>query len=434
MLLASKTMYKRIRLLGLVSILTTTLAQAQTINSPYSRYGLGDVVPSQNILTRGMGGVSAAYYDFSTINFLNPASYARLQATSLDIGLELDNKTLRAINPPRKFNAYSPTISYVQFAFPVKREGGWGFNLGLRPITRINYKIERPEVLPGVDSMNTLFEGSGGAYEAHIGTGFKITKHLTVGINAGYLFGSKDFSSRRSILNDTVFYNMSNHETKSNYGGILTNAGLQYTFDFHKKYLLRLGAYGSLKHDFNGTRDRVVETFHYDATGAPQTIDSVFEENDVSGKVTYPATYGEVIIFDKLGKFSIGADYETTTWSDYRFFGEKEPVRDSWTARIGGQLFPTGGESYWKNVFYRAGFSFGTDYISADKDLQRWSASAGVGLPMRKPAYSNQFSVINITLEVGSRGNKSNLIRENFFNIGVGLSLSDIWFLQRKFD
>ena len=435
MLLVSTTMYKRIRLLGLVLIMMTSLAKAQTINSPYSRYGLGDIVPSQNILTRGMGGISAAYYDFNTINFLNPASYARLQATTLDLGLELDNRTLRSLDPPRKFNAYSPIISYVQFAFPIKKNGGWGINLGLRPLTRINYKIERNELLPDVDSVNTLFEGSGGAYEAHIGTGFRVIKDLTVGINLGYLFGSKDFSTRRSILNDTVFHYMSNHETKSNYGGLVTNAGIQYTIRFNKTFWLRMGAYGSLKRTFNGTRDIIRETFQYNTgTGAPVPIDSVYQENDVEGDVVYPATFGGGVIFDKLGKFLIGIDYSTTKWDDYRFFNEKEPVRDSWTAQVGAQLFPTGGKSYWSNVFYRAGFTFGTDYISVDKDLPKWSATLGMGLPMRKPAYSNQFSVINLMLEVGQRGNKENLIRENYFNIGIGFSLSDIWFLKRKFD
>ena len=32
-------------------------------NSPYSRYGLGDLHPNTNILNRGMAGLSAAYSD-----------------------------------------------------------------------------------------------------------------------------------------------------------------------------------------------------------------------------------------------------------------------------------------------------------------------------------------------------------------------------------
>ena len=46
-------------------------------NSPYSRYGLGDIAPSTNIVNRGMGGLSAAFADPFTINFTNPASYSQ---------------------------------------------------------------------------------------------------------------------------------------------------------------------------------------------------------------------------------------------------------------------------------------------------------------------------------------------------------------------
>src|SRR5258706_12435869 len=45
-------------------------------NSPYSRYGVGDIVPSTNIIGRSMGGISAGYTDVIAINFNNPASYS----------------------------------------------------------------------------------------------------------------------------------------------------------------------------------------------------------------------------------------------------------------------------------------------------------------------------------------------------------------------
>lgn len=427
-------MHKRIRLLGLFSILITTMAEAQSINSPYSRYGLGDVVPTQNLLNRGMGGISAAYYDFNTVNFVNPASYGRLQSTTFDIGVELDMRTLRSGEPPQKFNAYSPNISYLQFGFPIVR-GKWGLNLGLRPVTRISYKIERPERLPDIDSVNTLFEGNGGSYLANLGTGFTLFKDLSIGINAGYLFGSKNFSSKRSFINDSVFYYRSNHETESSYGGFMVNGGIQYSLRMGKKYMMRFGAYGSLKQSLNASQDIIRETFMYNsATGAPTTIDSVYKQSDIEGDVVIPSNLGVGIIFDKLGKFLIGVDYTKSKWSQYRYFGGTDLVQDGWQLQVGGQIFPSGGKNYWSNVFYRGGFSVGKDYINVDGELSRWSASLGAGLPMRKPAYSNQFSVINILLEYGQRGGKENTVRENFFNIGVGLSLSDIWFLKRKFD
>src|SRR5262245_40958457 len=74
-------------------------------NSPYSRYGLGDIVPSTNINSRGMGSISAGYSDFLSINFDNPASYGSFQTLKeltarkiargraiLDMGINLQNR------------------------------------------------------------------------------------------------------------------------------------------------------------------------------------------------------------------------------------------------------------------------------------------------------------------------------------------------------
>jgi hypothetical protein len=434
MLLVSTTMFKRIRLLALFGSCLIFRAQAQNLNSAYSRYGLGDIVPSQNILTRGMGGVGAAYYDYSTVNFLNPASYARLQATTLDIGVELNTRSLKSTNPPRKYSAYSPMISYVQLGIPLKKSGGWGMNIGLRPITRINYKIEQNEKLGGLDSMRTLYEGSGGTYEAYVGTGVTIVKNLSIGVNVGYMFGSKDYSSKRTVINDSVFYYPSNYEVKSSFGGLMVNAGIQYTAKLSKSSWLRFGAHGNLQQTLNASRDYLYETFNYTNAGSTTTIDTVSFVTDASGKVKYPASWGAGIIYDKLGKWMIGVDYSTQKWSQYRFFDEEDKVRDSYTWHMGAQLFPKGGKNYWSNVSLRTGFSIGRDYISVDRDLPKWSVSAGVGLPMRKPAYSNQFSVINTAFEFGQRGDKNSLIRESFFTFSVGLSLSDIWFVKRKYD
>ncbi|MBS1732322.1 MAG: hypothetical protein JST02_03410, partial [Bacteroidetes bacterium] len=92
-------------LLVFMSIYSYTVAQE---NSPYSRYGVGDVVPSQNIISRGMGGISAGYTNpsstdtkyitpaflFQSINMINPASIGGLNNTVLDIGGEIDIRTI----------------------------------------------------------------------------------------------------------------------------------------------------------------------------------------------------------------------------------------------------------------------------------------------------------------------------------------------------
>src|ERR1700712_5694767 len=89
-------------------------------NSPYSRYGLGDVVPKSNIVSRGMGGVSAGFSDYQSVNFTNPASYANLKSTIFEFAAEADRRTLKSINPPSRFAATNAVISYIQLGFPVK--------------------------------------------------------------------------------------------------------------------------------------------------------------------------------------------------------------------------------------------------------------------------------------------------------------------------
>ncbi len=432
-------MYKKINVLATILVGVCSIGQAQNINSPYSRYGLGDIVPSQNILTRGMGGIGTAYYDFNSVNFLNPASYGRLQYVTLDFGAEIDNLTTRALNPVRKFSTASPIVSYINVGIPlkIKKKPILGLVFGLRPVSRINYKILRNErITSGTlnDSVATLFEGTGGSQQAFLGTGYRIG-NFTAGVNAGYLFGSKDFTSRRIFLNDTVQYYKSNSETKTNYNGFFLNAGLQYTATLNKSLFLRMGVQGSWKQKLKGTQDVLRQTFDFDANSATFQIDSVFAEKDVKGTITTPASYSAGIILDNAGRWLIGVDYSTTKWSNYKFYNEKDPVQDSWELRLGGQLSPSSeGKNYWNFVSYRTGFSYGKDYVNVGSKLPKWTLSVGAGFPLRKVAYTNQFSVINTSLEFGQRGNKSNSVRESFFRVSIGFSMSDLWFIKRKYD
>jgi len=246
-------------------------------NSPYSRYGLGDLAPKTNIVTRGMGGFSAAYSDPLSINFNNPASYSSFISyreekskksasgrVLFDVGLNFENHNLRESNTTEKFTSSNALFSYMQLGLPLKKN--WGLNFGLRQLSRVGYKIARierlddPDTGNSIDSTFTEFTGDGGAFLATTGTGFAI-KNLSVGINFGYLFGKKEFATKRAFLNDTVVYNSSNHTTKTSFGNIFLNGGIQYKIDLNKKMLLRLGAYGNLKQTLNARQDLLRETF-----------------------------------------------------------------------------------------------------------------------------------------------------------------------------
>lgn len=424
-------------------------------NSPYSRYGMGDLVPSASIMSRSMGGIAAGLVDYDkrydlkfqypkpqSLNFLNPATYSRTRLTTFDLGFEVDNRTLVEPATGEKFKSTNAIISYLQLGFPLSRKRNMGMIIGLRPISRISYQIQSstravdPYTNQPIDSLATIYQGKGGSYQAYVGIG-KGWKNFSIGANVGYYFGNKDYSTRKIFLNDTVTYIKSNHENQTSFGGLFYNAGIQYSIQLNKTTKLVLGAFGTLSQDFNTNQTRIVESFEFDGSGGNFRADSVYELKDVKGTLTTPGNYSVGFVLSRDDKWMFGADYVTTMWNDFSFNGAKDAVQNTWMVKIGGQFIPNAynAKSYFARVSYRLGINFGPDYVKLpNEDLPQFGFSAGFGLPVRKGNYSNQFTNINLGLEYGRRGNTNNTLRENLFRISLGFTLSDLWFIKRKYE
>jgi hypothetical protein len=430
-----------------------SVASAQD-NSPYSRYGMGDVTPNQNIVNRAMGGVAAGYSDYQSINFVNPASLGGLRSTVFDVGGDVDIRNLKSNSSPEKFKSVNSIISYLQLGFPVAsdkmmRKGTfWGVSFGLRPITRINYKIQTNKRLSGIDSLATLYEGSGGVTQANVSTGVKI-KNFSLGFSTGYTFGSKNYSTQLDFINDSVIYSKSNTATTTRFGGVFLNVGAQYDFILQKdndkvkeKPILRFGAYANLKQNLNAKREHIDETINYDGNGGFLPVDTVSYSSGIKGKIKLPATYG--FGFTYMNKhLLVGADVEMTNWDTYRFYDQKDVVQNSSTFRAGVQYYPandnTPASKYWNFVKYRAGFFYGNDYIKLnDQNRPNYGVTAGVGMPLtslQRASYYREVVILNVGVEVGSRGNKqSESLRENIVRFSFGVSMNARWFLKPKFD
>lgn len=472
--LAKSTITRIINLLGVSHVLVSlSLFSVFTLsgitafsqdNSPYSRYGLGDLVPSTNINSRGMGSISAGYSDILSINFSNPASYGSFQTIKqpgtkkissgraiLDVGINLENRTLREPNTVEKFTASNLLVSHVEVGVPLKPN--WGLVFGLRPVTRISYKMINYERLHDpntglpIDSAYTLSEGDGGGYLPNVGTGFRIPfkgnkQFLSFGVNAGYLFGEKDYSTRRAFINDTVEYNAGNFQTTTNYNNFLFTGGMQFQTALRKDITLTIGAFGNIKTDLNASQNIIRETYVYDQSIGNLRLDSVAVARDIKGKITYPSSFTAGFVIERIGDIKesswlFGIDYMQNKWSEYRFYGQVDPtVRDKWELRVGGQLRPASKATYFSNVAYRAGFFMGPDYIYAKQQkLPVLGVTLGMGLPVGNYNRLNwQRTIINVAMEYVKRGDNDNLMKENLFRLSVGLSLSDLWFIKKKYD
>ena len=456
MQLASTTMFKyklSIAAAFLSSVLFTSL-NAQD-NSPYSRYGLGNLYPRTNVISRGMGGVSAAYSDPFSVNYNNPASYAGFQAfieqrsrkvsqgrVILDAGINFDSRKLAEPNTTQSFRANDFLFSHIYVGVPIRPN--WGLSFGIRPISRVAYNIYRRERLSNstggnIDSVFTQYSGTGGSFLPSIGTGFG-TSNFSVGANVGYLFGKKELTTRRAFVNDSVEYAASNHTTNSNFGSLFFTVGTQWRIDIGKSSL-RLGASGNWKQTLGGTQDISRYTYNRDLNGQELQVDSVSQQRDVAGDVIYPATYTVGLLFDhapseRTRGWSLGVDYVTGKWNDFRFFGTQDLVQNNWELRVGGQITPSfSAMQAGRLVSYRFGFFTGRDYIKVGNDLPVYGVSLGLGLPLRN--YSRltaQQTIINIGAEYMRRGNDNNAIKEDMFRISLGFNFTDLWFGKRRYD
>ncbi len=448
----STTIYK-IGFAVLCSCLITTTSFSQE-NSPFSRFGLGNLSNSQHIVNRAMGGLSVAYLDGQTVNFSNPATFANARIFTYDLGITIDSRTLRDNRITNQYNSTNFSPSYLAISAPLNAKKRLGISFGFKPVTRINYSVARGERINNIDSAQTLFEGTGGLNQFYVGVG-KRWNGLSLGVTTGYNFGKKEASTKRAFINDTVAYYKSNYATTTSFSGAFLNVGVQYEKQidtgFNKKtlmterFFIRLGATANLGQRLFAKQDFNKETFEFDNNGGIFKIDSITSGTNLKGRIKIPTTYTAGFTLLKTTSdatatydvWSIGAEITTAKWSEYSFYNQKDATVDMWQFKVGAQWVPNAKNlrSYFSRINYRAGFNVGKDYINADgKELKTYGFTFGFGLPVRPARFSYQYSTIHTAIEFGRRGSAVNTINESYLQLSVGLSLSDLWFIKRKYD
>jgi len=60
---------------------------AQIKNSPYSMFGVGQIIDNSYGINKSLGGTGIAFQSDRSINYLNPASYLGIRSNSFDIEL-----------------------------------------------------------------------------------------------------------------------------------------------------------------------------------------------------------------------------------------------------------------------------------------------------------------------------------------------------------
>lgn len=392
-------------------------------NSPYSRYGLGELYTDNFPVKKSMGGIYSAFNTPSNINFQNPASYSSVKYTTFESGIFISSVNLQTNKENQ--NIQNANLSHIAFVFPVAKK--CGLSIGLIPFSRMDYKIDESDTLNSNITVDSRKNGNGNLYQFYLGSAYKIGK-FSIGANASYFFG-KLYRQTTLIFSPADSFYLNDRKTSSNsYGSIIWNAGLQYSDTLSKSLIFEAGINGRISQNVKVTSEQVWERLDFDRF--PQ--DTLVNAN-VKGKIVLPAEFGVGIILKKENQWLMGAQFDYGKWSDYTYFGQNDSLlADSWRVGIGGGVIPDYKSlKYFKSIQYRLGFFMGNDYLYLkQKHLSYYGITFGFGLPIRK-----NMSKLNLAFEIGQRGTTdNNLIKENFLKAHIGITINDVWFLKRKYD
>lgn len=412
--------YKKILgVLLLTTITGVTVAQNNT-NSPYTRYGYGQLADQSFGNSKAMGGIAYGLRDGYQINASNPASYTAIDSLTflLDGGLTLQNTNFS--KDAIKMNAKNSSFDYIAMQFRINRK--LAMSVGFLPFSNVGYNINKTEKIDGGQSLgnySTVFIGEGGLHQMYIGAGYKLFKGLSVGANFSYLFGTINRSTNTFIT--------SNEKPDVSFNEDLSirdyklDLGMQYTINLAKKKSLTIGGVYSLGHKLNSTAS------------------SQFDGADITpanSDFRLPQMFGMGLTYNYDKRLTVGLDYSLQQWSKGNYFGNELCDRSKYS--IGAEFIPSPNKrNYLGRVKYRVGafisdpyvkVADGTDANIFTKGSREYGVTGGFGLPVFKSksilSISAQYSKIN--------AKTSNMIGESYLKLSVGLTFNEAWFMKWK--
>ena len=155
-------------------------------NSPYSQYGLGEIVDQASGFNRGMNGLGIGFREHNQVNHKNPAAYSALDSITFLFDAGLTGQLTNFKEGNKKRNAKNANFDYVVAAFRVFKHVG--VSAGLLPYSNVGYKYSNTGT---VNELNTVsytntFRGSGGIHQLYLGAGWEIIKNFSIGANVSY--------------------------------------------------------------------------------------------------------------------------------------------------------------------------------------------------------------------------------------------------------
>jgi hypothetical protein len=416
----------------LLFLISLSVSGQKQINSPYARFNIGTLEPAASFKSLGMGGIGIGMKSGSSVFFANPASYSSIDTMSFIFDIGLDYGIIKLSDKTNHFTSDDMNFDHLIMALPIKK--GFGVSVGIVPVSSGYYRLQQsvlktdPDYDPLVGPYTSIHNGDGGFNNLFLGTGLKINKHFSIGINMLLLFGQIN----RSYLvnfNDYVNTYQNNATERMEMHGINLNYGLNYTTTIKNDYFLTAGI--SVTGGKNYKTDYKQLAYKYTVFNTRDTISYVADDTT---KTFIPGALGLGFAIGKTNKFTAGFDYIYTKWSNAKIPGVQGYAADSRSYRFGIEYIPDKYSNYsmLKRIEYRAGGHFGDTYLVIHgEQIKEYGASFGVGIPMRR-TFSRTNFFFDFTRRSGSGVGTIHI--EDYYTLGISLNLYDYWFQKKKYD
>lgn len=445
-----------------------------SVNSVYSRYGLGNIQSAESFTHNGMGGASTAVIDGNVINYTNPASYAYLELTTLQIGgkgsfSQLSNSTSTARRADGQLK---------EIGFGFKKPGSkWGLIMGITPYSSISYNFNSSSNLNDSVMANYTYNGTGGLNRAILGVAksFRLDKisekktnlqiqsvgdsiavslhQISIGFNANYIFGNINRSNTVDYENSQFFVTQDYHNLWAR--GLVFEGGILYRFNFNSKLddSRRIKKSSSLVFGFDFMYDGSLYA-EYDRLLSSRNVttnnvlisDTSFFIDSQKGRLKIPARIGIGATwkhFDRnAGTFILSLDYKAQDWSKYELslpsnINLDNGLKNATSFSVGMEYRPILDTK--TDIFHKLQYRLGarmtnTPVYLNDQQISQKGITAGLSIPMIKSS-----SKLHIAAEYGVLGTTDfGLVREDYVNFSIGFTLTpsifDRWFRQIKYD
>lgn len=409
--------------------------QAQvSVDSPYSRYGIGDLNLTNNAKTMGLGGLSYSINDATRINSNNPASYAAIDSSSFVwdagfSGLLLGSKTTTGVSQSTYFN-----LGHLKVAMPITR---WlRTSVGLMPFSSMGYDVSGKAEQDSIGTVENRYHGTGGLNRVYLGAGIKVIRNLYIGANASYVFGTAKYN-RETIMPDVAFAFKYRAASEVVVGGMYFDYGAQYKIRLTNKKtdklkqregkFLKLGLVYANKQNLRTTLNQSGVTFTSGSDGYEFIKDTIYLNNGAVNETVIPAMFGGGFSIYGGNKWMIGFDMRMQNWEQFESFGFTDSLSTSTAYHIGGSYKI-------KGIEYRLGARFFDSYLELkNHKINDYGISFGVGFLLRQNSLT--VSHVDLGFEFGRRGTTADgLIEQNYFKVNLGISIRNTWFQRAKYN